>query len=146
MRFSYETYEFGEIDIHTRTLRDKQEFDDEYGDAEKLGISSASWSMFGVVWPSSLILARHLSNFDFKGKTILEVGCGIGLTSLLLNRFNADVTATDYHPEVESFLDYNVQLNGDNKIPFFQTGWGDPITKMGVFDLPDSSAETVRSV
>ena len=39
-----------------------------------------------------------------KIKRILEVGCGIGLSSLILNRLNADITATDYHPEAEKFL------------------------------------------
>lgn len=123
------------MDIHLRTLRNKQEFDDENGVAEKLGISSALWSMFGVVWPSSLVLAHHLLDVDFKNKTILEVGCGIGLTSLLLNRLEADVTATDYHPQAESFMNYNTKLNNDPRIPFFRTGWSDPKTDMGEFDL-----------
>lgn len=46
LRFRYQTIEFGdrgELDIHLRTLRDKQQFSDRHQVAEKLGISSASW-------------------------------------------------------------------------------------------------------
>ena len=53
IRISYQTIEFGKIDIHLRTLRNKQEFLDDDDIAKKLGISSAQWSLFGVVWPSS---------------------------------------------------------------------------------------------
>ena len=49
-RLCYQTIEFGEIDIHLCTLRDKQEFHDPDGIAESLGISSAAWPIFGVVW------------------------------------------------------------------------------------------------
>ncbi len=42
---------------------------------------------FGVVWPSSEVLANFIFDYDFKNKRILEVGCGIGLSSLILNRF-----------------------------------------------------------
>ena len=43
-------------------------------------------------------------------KRILEVGCGLGLASLVLNERSADISATDYHPEVETFLKINTEL------------------------------------
>ncbi|TAA47816.1 MULTISPECIES: class I SAM-dependent methyltransferase [Corallincola] len=135
LRVSYNTHEFEDIDIHLRTLRDNQQFEDNDGIAEKLGISSATWPLFGIVWPSAQVLAHYLYDFDFANKRILEVGCGIGLSSLLLNHLNADITATDYHPEVESFMLKNTQLNDDPKIPFVRTGWADEVTELGTFDL-----------
>ncbi len=42
---------FGGDDIHLRTLKDKQQFSDKDKKAEDLGISSATWSLFGVIWP-----------------------------------------------------------------------------------------------
>jgi len=135
LRVSYQTIEFGDDDIHLRTLRDKQEFLDTDGVAAKLGISSAQWSLFGVVWPSSQVLARHMSNFAIKGKRILEIGCGIGLTSLILNQRNADITATDYHPVAESFLKYNTVLNEGPVIPFVRTAWDDELSELGEFDV-----------
>ena len=86
LRLCYQTVEFGEIDIHLCTLRNNQEFHDPEGIAENLGICSASWPIFGVVWPSSLVLAHFINNYETDSKRILEVGCGMALSSLLLNK------------------------------------------------------------
>ena len=135
LRIRYQTIEFGDMDIHLRTLRDKLQFLDIDGVAENLGISSAMWPLFGVVWDSSEVLAHHMLDYKIKGKRILEVGCGIALSSLMLNRRLADITATDYHPEVGPFLLKNVLLNEGKPIPFVRTGWEDENSGLGLFDL-----------
>ena len=134
-RVRYCTIEFGDTDIHVRTLKNRQQFNDEEGKAEKLGISSATWPLFGVIWDSSQVLANHMLEYDVEGKRILEVGCGIALTSLVLNHRHADITATDYHPEAESFLQQNVQLNNGQAIPFTRTAWENTDSDLGKFDL-----------
>ena len=111
LRLRYQTVEFGETDIHLCTLRNRQEFHDPVGVAEKLGISSATWPLFGVIWPSSLVLAHYICDYQTESKRILEIGCGMALSSLLLNKQCADITATDYHPEAEKFLERNALLN-----------------------------------
>lgn len=136
VRLKYQTKEFGTTDIHLRTLRDRQQFHDKNDIARKLGISSATWSLFGVVWPSSEVLAHLMHDYEIKDKKILEVGCGIGLSSLILNHLQADITATDYHPEVQKYLLENTQLNNDDEIPFIRTGWADENENdLGKFDL-----------
>lgn len=135
IRVRFDTHEFDKVDIHVRSLRSNQEFEDDNGEAEALGISSATWPLFGIVWPSGQVLAHHLFQTDFKGKRILEVGCGIGLTSVLLNHLDADITATDYHPQAEIFMQRNTDLNDDSRVPFVRTGWADPITDIGTFDM-----------
>jgi len=135
LRLSYQTVEFGKIDIHLCTLRNKQEFHDPTGVAEKLGICSASWPIFGVIWPSSLVLAHFTLDYDTDSKRILEVGCGMALTSLLLNKQCADITATDYHPEAQNFLQRNALLNEGSAIAFEQADWADKSDKLGLFDL-----------
>lgn len=134
-RLCYQTVEFGIMDIHLCTLRDKQEFQDPEGVAEKLGICSASWPMFGVIWPSSLVLAHFLVDYDTESKRILEVGCGMALSSLLLNKQYADITATDYHPEANKFLQRNTNLNNDRDITFERVNWNDEEDTLGLFDL-----------
>ena len=134
-RVRYRTIEFGDLDIHVKTLKDCQQFYDGEGLAEKLGISSATWPLFGVVWDSSQVLAHFMLEHDIEGKRILEVGCGIALTSLVLNHRHADITATDHHPEVESFLKQNVKLNNGQKIPFTRTDWTNKNSDLGEFDL-----------
>jgi len=135
LRIRYQTIEFDNVDIHVRTLRDNLQFLDIDGVAEKLGISSAMWPLFGIVWASSEVLAHHMFDYKIQGKRILEVGCGIALSSLMLNHRLADITATDYHPEVGPFLLENVLLNKGNPIPFVRTGWEDANSGLGLFDL-----------
>ncbi|MBK8816904.1 MAG: methyltransferase domain-containing protein [Methylococcaceae bacterium] len=135
LRLCYQTVEFGKIDIHLCTLRNKQEFYDPAGIAEKLGICSASWPIFGVIWPSSLVLAHFIFDYDIGSKRILEVGCGMALSSLLLNQQCANITATDYHPEAHKFLQRNVLLNGGRSIAFEQVDWADMNDNLGSFDL-----------
>lgn len=135
LRLRYQTVEFGIIDIHVCTLRNRQQFFDPDGVAERLGISSALWPLFGVIWPSSLVLAHFISDYKTGSKRILELGCGMALTSLLLNKKCADITATDYHPEVGKFLQRNTLLNEDKPIAYEQANWADKNDKLGLFDL-----------
>jgi len=135
LRIRYQTIEFGELDIHVRTLRDRQQYRDPDGIAEDLGISSAAWPLFGIVWASSEVLAQLMTDFDIGDRRILEVGCGIGLASLVLNQRSANITATDHHPEAGDFLRHNVQLNDGPEIPFTRTGWSDHDSGLGRFDL-----------
>jgi predicted nicotinamide N-methyase len=135
LRVKYQTIEFGHIDIHVRTLRDRQQFSDPQGVAEDLGISSSLWPIFGMLWSSSLAMSHFLLDYDFQDKSVLEVGCGIGLTSLLLNHLDVDISATDHHPEVESFLEHNVMINGGKDIPFERLDWRDDIQSKKQFDV-----------
>ncbi|MCA9520438.1 MAG: hypothetical protein KC609_05680 [Myxococcales bacterium] len=134
-RLRYRTIEFGQTDIHVRTLRDTQQFSDDDGAALECGISAANWPIFGVIWDSGRILAELMFLHDVAGKRILEVGCGIALASLVLNQRLADITATDYHPEVAGFLDVNVSLNNGRAIPFVRADWGGGENGLGRFDL-----------
>lgn len=136
LRFRYQTSVFGKHDIHFRCLRDRNQFEDIGGIAEELGISSASWPLFGMIWPSGEVLAQLMSNYDIKNRRILELGCGVGLASLVLNARDADITATDIHPCAESFLNHNTSLNSGPIIPFWRTSWEDLQNKeKGEFDL-----------
>ncbi len=128
-------YQIGLVSYQIRTLRDRQQFSDPDGCAERAGISSASWPIFGVVWPAGLALAEEMTWFPVTGKHILEMGCGIGLPSLVLQHRGADVTACDYHPLAEEFLRQNTDLNGLSPIPYFNAPWLNPVVELGRFDL-----------
>lgn len=134
-RVKYQTIEFDKMDIHIRSLRDSQEFSDDDKVAENFGVAPATWSLFGVLWNSGKVLANYMQSYNIENKKILEVGCGMALSSLVLNERLANITATDYHPEAETFLKENIKLNNNRKIPFERTSWTDEDDTLGKFDL-----------
>lgn len=118
-----------------RVLSDKQQFSDPDGHGARLGISSAQWSLFGQVWPSGRLLAQAMHRFEIAGKRILELGCGIGLTSLVLQRRGADVIASDMHPLADAFLAYNATLNALPTVHYHRLHWNVPQPALGHFEL-----------
>jgi predicted nicotinamide N-methyase len=123
------------VEYQLRTLLDVQQFSDEFGEAEALGISPSSWPMFGVIWPCSRVLATHMAGVKHAGKRVLEIGCGLGLTSLSLHAQGANVLASDLHPLAEKFLIRNLLLNDLPPMPFAQCDWEDDSADLGRFDF-----------
>jgi predicted nicotinamide N-methyase len=116
-------------------LSDLQQFADPNQHAERVGISSAQWGLFGQVWPSGRVLAEAMSSHAIAGKRILEIGCGLGLASLVLQFRGADVVASDHHPLAEPFLAYNSALNGLPAVDYRELQWSVPNADLGRFDL-----------
>jgi predicted nicotinamide N-methyase len=129
------TLRIGTSDFHVRTLIDRQQFSDPDGSAERAGIGSAGWPMFGVLWPSGLALAEIMSTLALDGRSILEVGCGLALSSLVLQRRQANITASDHHPLAGEFLRHNAELNHLPPIAYQEAAWADPNPTLGRFDL-----------
>ncbi len=102
----------GVVALTIRSLLDRNQFDDPQGEANRLGISSAAWPLFGLLWPSGAHLAARLAARPVQaGERILEVGCGLALASLVGHRRGADLTASDRHPLAGVFLAENLRLN-----------------------------------
>lgn len=129
------TLTFGGHEYRIRSLVDVQQFADPDLSAQRVGISSAQWSLFGHVWPAGRLLAETMATFDFAGKRILELGCGLGLASLVLRQRGADVVASDHHPLAEVFLAYNAALNGMPAVPYRTLQWDVENVSLGRFDL-----------
>ena len=66
---------------------------------------------------------------------MLEIGCGLGLASLVIHRRLGDVTASDCHPLTESFLHANLQLNHLPDLKYCTGNWGRANPALGEFDL-----------
>lgn len=116
------------------SLKDNNQYD-AGDDAAALGIDSASWPVFGQVWPTSVVMAMQLEQLDLAGKRVLEIGCGLGLCSIVLHRMGIDITATDYHPRAREFLDRNVLGNGLPPIKYQAGVWGSENPELGKFDV-----------
>ncbi len=67
-----------------------------------------------ILWPAARGLAEHLwrRRETLPGARVVELGCGLGLPSILAAKLGARVTATDFHPETGDWLLRNAALNG----------------------------------
>jgi predicted nicotinamide N-methyase len=137
--FGYQTRKLnvnvGTYQVRIRALSDHMQYSDPNGHAEKVGICSASWSLFGQLWPASHVLAKAVKRIEIKDRYILELGCGLGLPSLVLQYRGANITASDHHPLSQSFLNYNTTLNKLAPIPYLDLPWANREENLTRFDL-----------
>ncbi len=92
----------------------EQTVDDMIAELERQGkndISPEDCPYFGQVWAAALGLAETLAVMDLKDKSILEVGCGLALPSIVAAKLGAKCTAIDIHKDVEIFLKENLIAN-----------------------------------
>lgn len=64
------------------------------------------------LWPSALVLAEEIAADWPAGKKILELGCGIGLPSVVAAGCGARVLASDWYPEALVFAEHNAARAG----------------------------------
>jgi len=87
------------------------------------------------LWPGSLILAQYLTHIseDIKGRTVLELGAGSGICSMLARRLGAAVVmVTDGDDECIKLMGQNLSSNGFNDDPQIAARllrWGDRPSK-----------------
>ncbi len=64
-------------------------------------------------WPASVLLAEHLLQHEpGKGRSAIELGCGVGLVSVAAAMAGWQVTASDYDPDAVQFAALNASRNG----------------------------------
>jgi len=87
-----------------------------------------------ILWPSALALCQALVEEPalVAGKSVLDLGCGAGLCSVLAARLGARVTASDAHPDMEALVAFNAQGNGVY-VDYVPMDW-DGGTAPGLFD------------
>lgn len=125
----------GGADLLIRSLLDRQQYADPLGAAEAAGISPASWPLFGQLWPSAQKLADLMQAWEFGSARILEIGCGLGLASMVVHRRHGNITASDCHPLTESFLHANLLLNRLANLKYHTGNWQRTNPGLGEFDL-----------
>ena len=133
----------GADDLIIRSLLDREQFADPLGHAERIGISSATWPLFGLLWPSGKQLASRMALHRLQPRQrILEIGCGLALASLVGHRRGADVTASDCHPLTARFLAANLRLNALPPMKYRHGAWAQVVAAAG--DGPQRPNSAVR--
>ena len=88
------------------------------------------------LWPAGRALAEIVGERDLNGLSVAEVGCGLGLPSLIAALAGASVLATDWSPDAIELLRTNAERNGitlEAKV----VPWGAPevLLERAPFDL-----------
>jgi len=87
------------------------------------------------VWPSSIVLAGKLHELDGAGKNALELGCGVGLSTLAATSAGFDVLATDYYEDALDVTRANVFRNLGLLARTRLVDWRHVPKDLGTFDL-----------
>ena len=64
------------------------------------------------LWPSAIALAQEVARLDLDGRRVLELGCGLGLPSIVAAFGGAHVLATDWSPDAVEVTARNAERNG----------------------------------
>ena len=91
------------------------------------------------LWTSAFALARVcLEEEPLAGRTVLELGCGVGLAGIAAARAGATVTLTDYEQDALTFAGWNADANLSrgqrSRVTLRHCDWRTPGSP-GVFDV-----------
>ena len=97
--------------FHVVALKDAADLlDDEHFAKQLVEEDRAPYGM--ELWPAASMLAEHIvQGGRGAGRPALELGCGLGLVSIVAQTHGWSMVATDNEPESLRFVDYNAALN-----------------------------------
>lgn len=94
------------------------------------------------LWPASVLLCRWMEHNRERiaGHACLDLGCGLGLTSIVAAWLGARVVGVDYEPEALAYARANAALNGIQpplaRPPLFTAmDWREPGLARGAFEF-----------
>lgn len=87
------------------------------------------------LWPSAVALARAVRAMAGEGRTLLELGCGVGLVAAAALKAGFDVTASDYYDEALAFARLNGLRNAGREPKTMILDWRHLPTAIPAFDV-----------
>jgi predicted nicotinamide N-methyase len=96
--------------------------------------SNIIFPLWVKIWESSIILADYLINLKKTSKKILELGAGLGITSIIAESFGYRVTSTEYDSQALKFLMANAHINDCQTLNIQRLNWHEPDI-VGQFDI-----------
>ncbi len=83
--------------------------------------------LWAKIWEASGLLASHLFNLPpDPGKTMLEIGCGLGLVGIAAATAGHRVTMTEIDPDALNFARANALMNNCPGITITRLDWNAP--------------------
>ncbi len=94
---------------------------------EKGNEALKSFPYWVKVWEASLILASHIIDEGLDpGKTVLELGAGMGVVGLFLAAYGHPVTLTDFNADALALMKKNAERNGLTSVSIRKLDWNHP--------------------
>jgi predicted nicotinamide N-methyase len=87
------------------------------------------------VWPSSIVLAEKLLELTGASRPALELGCGVGLSTLAATSAGFNVLSTDYYEDALDVTRANVFRNLGTTARTRMVDWRHFPEDLGTFDL-----------
>ncbi|NTU57618.1 MAG: methyltransferase domain-containing protein [Chlorobiaceae bacterium] len=104
-------YCFGGVDFSFLSVQDSYALLDRISPEEF--VKDEQMPYWAEIWPAAVTLSHVLmEQLDLEGKSVIELGAGVGIASVAAARKGARVLATDYSTEALKFVRYNALRNG----------------------------------
>jgi predicted nicotinamide N-methyase len=104
-----------------------------------------NFPLWSKLWEASWVLATHLYNLaPDPHKTMLEIGCGLGLVGIAAAMAGHRITMTEIDPDALNFARANAAANGCTEIAVERLDWNDPQLE-GRFDYIVGSETIYRN-
>lgn len=87
------------------------------------------------LWPSARVLAGALLEMQGDGRTLLEMGCGLGLDTVAAMAAGFTVTATDYYEDAIHIARLNASRNLGREPQVRMVNWRAWPDAIGTFDV-----------
>ncbi len=122
-----------DLDLTVAVPRSAEELIDEteYADNERL-------PYWAELWPSGRVLAELLAKRDLGNMRVIELGCGVGLPSIVATARGASVLATDWYAEALVAARGNARFTLCADLSVAHLDWLDPspaVLELAPFDL-----------
>ena len=125
------TLKFGNYDVHLTIV---ENLDELFDDLIKKGEEHEDFKderipYWAELWASAIAMSEYLveNALITEGVTVTEMGCGLGLPSIVAGKLGAEVTMTDYLDDALDFAKLNWNNNFTNKkATFSRLDWRNP--------------------
>ena len=95
----------------------------------------AQFPLWAKIWPASIVLAEYVARLKPDAKrAMLELGGGLGLTSIVAASCGHRITLSEGNPDALSFANASADLNPGGPFPIINFKWNQPF-QVGRFDL-----------
>ncbi|ACF10973.1 Methyltransferase type 12 [Chlorobaculum parvum NCIB 8327] len=104
------SYRFAESDFSFLSVLDSYALLDRISPEEF--VKDEQMPYWAEIWPAAVTLSRQIMETgELAGKSVIELGAGVGIASIAAARSGARVLTTDYSTEALKFVAYNALRN-----------------------------------